>query len=377
MGLIATLVVLFTTSILAQTDTIAIQNQEFQTFDSYKDVGYNQTLRPQFHFSSQKNWINDPNGMVYYDGDHHLQFYKYRVDYAKGKEKDLAVGEFGPTVEGDAKMPIGSCYYETAYGETGTGKLGMVIAEQAMAMLNAGAKTIQKWCFADLDYSGGKLNYYHGTMKGTKGNWETRSDYYSYGLMTRYIRSNSTVFKTTSSDSLIRMTAVQNNKDNKWTIVIMNRKDKLSSVTIQNKVEEGLLKYRRFIYRMDSVPQNKFGDLQSYDKVLTAKSGSFSDSLPPNSMALYTTVFSESKPAKINGLKSEVVFREVKLNWNAAIDNNICYYRVYDDLDKSFIPNKNNQIGSTISNTFHFQYKDNSRLYFKVRAVDKYGNEGE
>ena len=94
-------------------------------------------------------------------------------------------------------------------------------------------------------------------------------------------------------------------------------------------------------------------------------------------MALYTTVFSESKPAKINGLKSEVVFREVKLNWNAAIDNNICYYRVYDDLDKSFIPNKNNQIGSTISNTFHFQYKDNSRLYFKVRAVDKYGNEGE
>ena len=40
-------------------------------------------------------------------------------------------------------------------------------------------------------------------------------------------------------------------------------------------------------------------------------------------------------------------------------------------------PNKNNQIGSTISNTFHFQYKDNSRLYFKVRAVDKYGNEGE
>ena len=58
----------------AQTDTIAIQNQEFQTFDSYKDVGYNQTLRPQFHFSSKKNWINDPNGMVYYDGEYHLYF---------------------------------------------------------------------------------------------------------------------------------------------------------------------------------------------------------------------------------------------------------------------------------------------------------------
>ena len=58
----------------AQTDTIAIQNQQWQTFDSYKDIGYNQILRPQFHFSSQKNWINDPNGMVYYDGEYHLYF---------------------------------------------------------------------------------------------------------------------------------------------------------------------------------------------------------------------------------------------------------------------------------------------------------------
>ena len=38
------------------------------------DELYNETYRPQFHFTARKNWLNDPNGMVFYEGEYHLFF---------------------------------------------------------------------------------------------------------------------------------------------------------------------------------------------------------------------------------------------------------------------------------------------------------------
>lgn len=37
---------------------------------------YKETYRPQFHFTPEENWMNDPNGLVYHKGVYHL-FYQY------------------------------------------------------------------------------------------------------------------------------------------------------------------------------------------------------------------------------------------------------------------------------------------------------------
>ena len=63
--------VLFLTALAS---ALAADENQFQTFPMYKDVGYDQPYRPKFHFTSLKNWINDPNGMTYYAGEYHLFF---------------------------------------------------------------------------------------------------------------------------------------------------------------------------------------------------------------------------------------------------------------------------------------------------------------
>lgn len=37
---------------------------------------FDELYRPQFHFTPEKNWHNDPNGLVYYKGEYHM-FYQY------------------------------------------------------------------------------------------------------------------------------------------------------------------------------------------------------------------------------------------------------------------------------------------------------------
>jgi len=58
---------------------IQCQDMSNETETLAKPELYQERHRPQFHFSPKEKWMNDPNGMVYYQGEYHL-FYQYYPD---------------------------------------------------------------------------------------------------------------------------------------------------------------------------------------------------------------------------------------------------------------------------------------------------------
>lgn len=67
----------------------------------------NELYRPQFHFSPEKNWMGNPNGLVYYDDEYHL-FYQHNptgmdgdnLHWGHAVSKDLVRWEYLPVAIG-------------------------------------------------------------------------------------------------------------------------------------------------------------------------------------------------------------------------------------------------------------------------------------
>lgn len=56
---------------------ISCAAKEQKGINSQQQKFYTEKYRPQFHFSPEKMWMNDPNGMVYYKGEYHLCYQHY------------------------------------------------------------------------------------------------------------------------------------------------------------------------------------------------------------------------------------------------------------------------------------------------------------
>ena len=81
-----------------------------------EDELYKEKHRPQFHFSSRRGWLNDPNGMMYYAGEYHLFYQHNAFGWGEGSKswghavsKDLVHWEeLGDALHPDELGPIWS-----------------------------------------------------------------------------------------------------------------------------------------------------------------------------------------------------------------------------------------------------------------------------
>ncbi len=58
-------------------DQMADNQSATQESTTTETAFYQEPHRPQFHFSPKEKWMNDPNGMFFYDGEYHLFYQHY------------------------------------------------------------------------------------------------------------------------------------------------------------------------------------------------------------------------------------------------------------------------------------------------------------
>jgi sucrose-6-phosphate hydrolase SacC (GH32 family) len=140
------------------------------TVEVVTDRLYEETYRPQFHFTAKKGWLNDPNGMVFQDGAWHLFFQHNPLSNASANKtwgqavsKDLVHWEqLGSAIEPDAMGDIWSgtavidhentagfgqgamvCIYTAAGGQSAMSK-GKPFT-QCIAYSTDNGRTVTKW----------------------------------------------------------------------------------------------------------------------------------------------------------------------------------------------------------------------------------------
>ncbi len=146
-----------------------------------QDSLYHESNRPQIHFSTRRGWINDPNGLIFYEGEYHL-YYQHNpferewenMSWGHAVSKDLIHWEELPIVMVPDKL--GAMFSGTAvidYNNTsGFGKDGI---PPMVVIYTVDSPDNERQCIAySLDKGRTFTKYERNPVLDTKSKWNTK-----------------------------------------------------------------------------------------------------------------------------------------------------------------------------------------------------------
>jgi hypothetical protein len=291
----------------------------------------------------------------------------WAANLAKSKGKEFILGEFGPAQGAQARY--GSPWATSRfYDSPREPVVGLQLVEGAMAAINAGIYGISYWSFSDEpDDTKSRIGHRWGLFRWMTYGATTRSPYYAYGLLTKFFHGPAAVHQVESGNPLVRAAAVRNEADGTWSVAIVNRLKESTAVSIALPENPGK-PFRKYIYEPAHVPVTDDGDLQEPAGNVVAAGLTLADTLPPESLVIYTTAYQDQPPAPVRGFQaSPIQSRDwIRLHWEPAVDPGLCYYRIYHNKER---------IGSTtVSEFVDAGPTRNEPGEYTVIAVDRWGN---
>ena len=236
----------------------------------------------------------DERGADWADPKHYataLLRYRYAAALSKRTGKGFVLGEFGGATE-VVKQPNGQ---RDGMRASETPELGLYLCERTVAGLNAGFSAMAKWHLNDFKNtygsSGWTVAYNHGTFRGAEQGWSVRPEFHAYGLLTRYLRKDSSIYAVASDDvsGLLHAVAARHNRDNKVTVVVINRHPEASVIKLDLK---GLAKpgavFAKYQFDPALVPLAEQTTLHGPIRKLTLGEAGLADEIPAGAMAVYT-----------------------------------------------------------------------------------------
>lgn len=271
----------------------------------------------------------------------------------------------------------------------GTFEAGLSFASIVAHGLSKGVAAFSQWRLYDDIYPPPIRVNQTMTAEGDSGwgwwghkqeDWTPKFKYYINTLLSKYVQPGSTSYSTSSSDNRVNA-AIVKNSSGKYTIIIVNwSTDTVSaSYTLQQSINTTFKKYKF----QETVMLDSNVSLSASIGTLAVNGTTFTDSIPPRTVYVYTDIPDSTAPAQVTGLNAySSSYDKVTLLWTANTDADLCYYRIYRDTVSGFTPSSVNQIGELwVKSGDTPTFNDNNvepgiTYYYKVSAVDTSENEG-
>jgi len=127
---------------------------------------YKEKLRPQFHFTAKRGWLNDPNGLIYYKGEYHMYYQHNLVSVKWGNmswghavSKDL-VHWVEKSVVLFPNSKNGTCFSGAAFIDR-KNQLGLKTGEEDVLVMFY-LRTLTGLCYAYSNDGGNTMTDYEG-----------------------------------------------------------------------------------------------------------------------------------------------------------------------------------------------------------------------